>query len=52
VAELRNCSRNFAESFRVFRPEASYRRRGGVRGCQGLHTPRWCGPGVGHVSLV
>jgi hypothetical protein len=24
AAELRNCSRNFADSFRVFRPEALY----------------------------
>jgi hypothetical protein len=31
AAELRNSSRNFADSFRVFRPEASYRRRGVVR---------------------
>jgi hypothetical protein len=32
VAELRNSSGNFADSFRVFRPEALYRRRGVVRG--------------------
>jgi hypothetical protein len=32
VAELRNCSRNFVDSPRVFRPEASYRQRGVVRG--------------------
>jgi hypothetical protein len=31
AAELRNCSGNFADSSRVFRPEASYRRRGIVR---------------------
>jgi hypothetical protein len=32
AAELQNYSRNFADSFRVFRPEALYRRRGVVRG--------------------
>jgi hypothetical protein len=31
AAELRNCFGNFADSSRVFRPEASYRRRGVVR---------------------
>jgi hypothetical protein len=31
AAELRNCSGNFADSLRVFRPEALYRRRGVVR---------------------
>jgi hypothetical protein len=31
AAALRNCSGNFADSFRVFRPEALYRRRGVVR---------------------
>jgi hypothetical protein len=31
VAELRNCFWKIAESLRVFRPEASYRRRGNVR---------------------
>jgi hypothetical protein len=39
VAELRNCSGNFANSLRVFRPEALYRRRGIVTGLPGLpHT--------------
>jgi hypothetical protein len=39
AAELRNYSGNFAESFRVFRPEALYRRRGVVRGLPGSsHT--------------
>jgi hypothetical protein len=39
AAELRNCSGNFTNSFRVFRPEASYRRRGVVRGQPGApHT--------------
>jgi hypothetical protein len=35
AAELRNCSRNFTDSYRVFRPEALYRRRGIVRGLLG-----------------
>jgi hypothetical protein len=39
AAELRNCSENFANSPRVFRPEALYRRRGVVRGLSGApHT--------------
>jgi hypothetical protein len=39
VAELRNCSGNFADSPRVFHPEALYRRRGVVRGLPGApHT--------------
>jgi hypothetical protein len=39
VAELRNCSGNFADSLRVFRSEALYRRRGVVRGLPGRpHT--------------
>jgi hypothetical protein len=32
VAELRNCFWKIADSFRVFCPEASYRRRGIIRG--------------------
>jgi hypothetical protein len=36
---LRNCSGNFADSPRVFHPEALYRRRGIVRGLPGApHT--------------
>jgi hypothetical protein len=39
AAELRNCSENFADSPRVFHPEALYRRRGIVRGLPGRpHT--------------
>jgi hypothetical protein len=39
VVEMRNSSGNFVDSPRVFRPEASYRRRGVVRGLPGLpHT--------------
>jgi hypothetical protein len=35
ATELRNCSGNFADPPRVFRPEALYRRRGIVRGLPG-----------------
>jgi hypothetical protein len=35
AAELRNCSGKNANCFRVFRREALYRRRGGVRGLLG-----------------
>jgi hypothetical protein len=35
VAEMRNSSGNFVDSFRVFHPEASYRRRGIIRGQPG-----------------
>jgi hypothetical protein len=39
AAELRNCFWKIAESPRVFCPEASYRRRGVVRGQPGApHT--------------
>jgi hypothetical protein len=39
AAELRNSFWKIADSFRVFRPEASYRRRGIVRGQPGApHT--------------
>jgi hypothetical protein len=39
AAALRNCSGNFADSSRVFRPKALYRRRGIVRGQPGRsHT--------------
>jgi hypothetical protein len=39
AAGLRNCSGNFVDSLRVFCPEASYRRRGIVRGLPGRsHT--------------
>jgi hypothetical protein len=49
---LRNCSGNFADSFRVFRPEALYRRRSIVRGCQGLLIHRGRGQGLGRAALV
>jgi hypothetical protein len=35
VAELRNCSGKNADCFRIFRREALYRWRGGVRGLPG-----------------
>jgi hypothetical protein len=48
AAELRNCSRNFTDSSRVFRLEASYRRRGIVRGqpgsYQGGAARAWAAP--------
>jgi hypothetical protein len=56
AAALRNCSGNFADSPRVFRPEALYRRRGVVRG--GTRRPHTMvarpGPGPRHpcVSLA
>jgi hypothetical protein len=52
AVELRNCSGNFADPPRVFRPEVLYRRRGVVRGCQGLLTHRGRGQGLGRADLV
>jgi hypothetical protein len=51
VAELRNCSGNFADSPRVFHPEASYRRRGVVRGQPGAPHTRVARPGPGPRHL-
>jgi hypothetical protein len=51
VAELWNCSGNFADSFRVFRPEASYRRRGIFRGQPGAPHTRVARPGPGPRHL-
>jgi hypothetical protein len=48
---LRNCSGNFADSLRVFRPEASYRRRGVVRGQPGAPHTRVARPGPGPRHL-
>jgi hypothetical protein len=47
AAVLRNCSGKNADYFRVFRPEASYRRKGGIRGGPGRPHHRWArlGPG-------
>jgi hypothetical protein len=47
AAELRNSSGNFADSFRVFRREATYRRRGVVRRQPGWSYNRWAWPGAG-----
>jgi hypothetical protein len=52
VAELRNSSGNFADCFRVFRPEASYRRRGIVRSRPGDPHHRWARPGPGPCPLM
>jgi hypothetical protein len=48
VAEMQNSSENFIDSPRVFRPEASYRRRGDVRsGARRPHPmPAWPGAGL------
>jgi hypothetical protein len=47
AAELRNYSGNFADSSRVFRPEASYRQRGIVRSGPGWPHNGWAWPGAG-----
>jgi hypothetical protein len=53
AAELQNCSGNFADSFRVFRREAFYRRRGVVRRRPGRSQNRWVRPGAGtHPPVV
>jgi hypothetical protein len=53
AAELRNYSGKNVDSFRVFRPEASYRRRGVVRsGPRPSHTlAAWPGPGPCRPSV-
>jgi hypothetical protein len=45
VAEMQNSSGNFTDSFRVFRPEALYRRRGIVRGLPGDPHKVWAARG-------
>jgi hypothetical protein len=45
AAELWNSFENFADCFRVFRWEASYRRRGIVRSRPGAPHHRWARPG-------
>ena len=47
AAELRNSFWKIADSPRVFRPEASYRRRGDVRGLPGLPHTGVARPGPG-----
>ena len=51
AAELRNCFWKIAESPRVFRPEASYRRRGVVSGQPGAPHTRVVQPGPGPRHL-
>jgi hypothetical protein len=51
TAELQNCSGNFADSPRVFRPEASYRRRSIIRGQPGAPHTRVARPGPGPRHL-
>jgi hypothetical protein len=51
AAMLRNCSGNFADPPRVFRPEALYRRRGVVRRQPGASHTRWARPGAGSRPL-
>jgi hypothetical protein len=46
AAALRNCSGNFADSLRVFRPEALYRQRGVVRRQPGAPHTRLSRPGA------
>jgi hypothetical protein len=52
AAELRNCSGKNANSFRVFRREASYRRRGVVRRRPGGSHHRGAWPGAGPRPLM
>jgi hypothetical protein len=51
AAALRNCSGNFADSLRVFRPEAFYRQRGVVRRQLGAPHTRSAQPGAGPRPL-
>jgi hypothetical protein len=52
AAELRNYSGNFADSLRVFHPEASYRQRGIVRRRPGAPHNRWARLGPGPRPLI
>jgi hypothetical protein len=52
VVKLRNCSGKNADSPRVFRPEASYRRRGVVGRRPGAPHNRWARPGPGQRPLI
>jgi hypothetical protein len=47
AAVLRNCSGKNADLFRVFRPEASYRRRGVIRSGPGWPHNGWARLGAG-----
>jgi hypothetical protein len=52
TAALRKCSGKNADSPRVFRPEALYRRRGVVRGLPGRPHNGWVRPGAGPRNPV
>jgi hypothetical protein len=52
AAELRNSFWKFADCFRVFHREASYRRRGVVRGGPGAPHNGWARPGAGPRPLL
>jgi hypothetical protein len=52
VAELRNSSGNFADCLRIFRPEASYRRRGIVGRRPWAPHNRWARPGPRPRPLI
>jgi hypothetical protein len=52
AAALRNCSGKNADYFRVFYWEASYRRKGVVRGGPGDPHHRWARPGPGSRPLM
>jgi hypothetical protein len=52
AAALWNYSGNFADSPRVFRPEALYRQGASSGGCQGLLPHRGCSQGLGRAALV
>jgi hypothetical protein len=52
AAELRNTFWKIADSPRVFRPEALYRRRGVVRGLPGPPHNGWARPGAGPRPLL
>jgi hypothetical protein len=52
TAELRNSSGNFANFSRVFRREATYRRRGVIRRRPGWPHNRWAQPGAGPCPAV
>jgi hypothetical protein len=51
AVELRNCSGKNANSFRVFHPEALYRRRGVIMRQPGAPHTRWARPGAGPRPL-
>jgi hypothetical protein len=52
AAELQNSFSKISDCFRVFHPEASYRRRGVVRSGPGAPHHRWERPGPGPRPLM